>query len=362
VINDEYSSSKLITYLIRIPYKKLLLKTKNHKSYFNILIKVGVVFLLSYMIYRQVFAKENASEIWKNFLLNLTLDNIQWLIITTILIPINWAFETLKWQVLIKDFEKLSFWKSYQGILLGIAFSLFTPNRIGEYGGRILLVKPENNWKAVIATLVGSFSQLLVLLSCGILGLLSFIYLFLEIDQWIWLSIFFVGVLLTSLMLFCFYNIDLVIPIIKRIPYAHKLKRFVKHIYVLRNYSSSILSSVLIYSFLRYLTYTLQYFLMLQFFGINVSIIKGFAGIATIFLLQTSIPLPPIWDLFARGQIALEIWGFSSENEIGILASTFTLWVLNLIIPALIGTIFISKINVLQSLGYERIDDKKNNL
>ncbi len=334
----------------------------NRRTYFNFFIKVGVVFLLSYVIYQQVFAKENADEIWENFLLNLTSDNIHWLIITIILIPINWAFETLKWQVLIKEFENLSFWKSYQGVLTGITFSLFTPNRIGEYGGRILLVKPENNWKAVIATLVGSFSQLLVLLSCGILGLLFFIYLFLEIDQWIWLSIFFVGILFTSLMLFCFYNIDLVIPIVKRIPYAHKLKRFVKHVNVLRNYSSSILSSALMYSFLRYTTYTFQYFFMLQFFGINVSIIKGLAGIATIFLLQTSIPLPPIWDLFARGQIALEIWGFSSQNEIGILASTFTLWVLNLIIPALIGTIFIVRINVLQSLGYEKINDKNNNV
>lgn len=338
------------------------MKKNNHKNYFNTLIKVVVVFLLSYVIYHQVFAKENADEIWENFLQNLTLDNIHWLVITVFLIPINWAFETLKWQVLIKGFEKLSFWKSYKAILLGVTFSLFTPNRTGEYGGRILYVKPENNWKAVIATLVGSFSQLLVLLSCGILGLLFFIYLFLEIDQWIWLSIFFVGILFTSLMLFCFYNIDLVIPIAKRIPYAQKLKRFVKHVNVLRNYSSSILSSVLMYSFLRYTTYTLQYFFMLQFFGINVSIIKGLAGIATIFLLQTSIPLPPIWDLFARGQIALEIWGFSSDNEIGILASTFTLWVLNLIIPALIGTIFIVRINILQSLGYGKINSKKNNV
>ncbi|MDG1434678.1 MAG: lysylphosphatidylglycerol synthase domain-containing protein [Saprospiraceae bacterium] len=338
------------------------MKKNTNKKYFNISIKVVIVILLSYVIYQQVFAKENAEEIWKNFLQNLTFDKIHWLFITAVLIPINWTFETLKWQVLIKDFEKLSFGKAYQAILSGITFSLFTPNRIGEYGGRILLVKPENNWKAVIATLVGSFSQLLVLLSCGILGLLLFIYLFLEIDQWIWLSIFFVGILFTFLMLFCFYNIDLVIPIVKRIPFAYKLRRFVKDVNVLRNYSSSILSLALLFSFLRYVTYTLQYFFMLQFFGIKVSIIKGLAGIATIYLLQTSIPLPPIWDLFARGQIALEIWGFSSENEIGILASTFTLWVLNLIIPALIGTIFIVRINVLQSLGYEKTNDKKDNV
>ncbi len=314
--------------------------------------------MLCYVIYQQVFAKENADEIWNSFLQSLTLDNIHWLIFTVILIPINWAFETLKWQALIKDFENLSFWKSYKAILVGITFSIFTPNRIGEYGGRVLLVKPENNWKAVIATLVGSFSQLLILLSFGIIGLLFFIQIFMEMEFWIWLSLLSVGILFTLLMLFCFFNIDLVIPLVKRIPYTHKLRRYVKHVNVLRNYSSSILSTALFYAFLRYSTYTLQYFFMLQFFGITVSIIKGLAGIATIFLLQTSIPLPPILDLFARGQIALEIWGFFSENEIGILASTFTLWILNLIIPALIGTVFIIRINVIQSLGYEKINDK----
>ena len=39
------------------------MKKNTHKNYFNIFIKVGVVFLLSYVIYQQVFAKENADKI-----------------------------------------------------------------------------------------------------------------------------------------------------------------------------------------------------------------------------------------------------------------------------------------------------------
>ena len=319
----------------------------------NFLIKLLVVVLLCWVIYRQVFAKENATEIWETFLAQLKTDNLHWLIFTILFIPLNWAFETFKWQALIKNFEYLSFGKCYQAILAGITLSLFTPNRIGEYGGRILLVKPENNWKGVIATLVGSFSQLLVLMSFGILGSLYFVHHFFEIDTWIWMSMLFLGLFFSGLMLFCFYNIDLIVPIAKRIPYIHKLKRFVKHVKVLKNYSSKTLSIALFFAFARYLTYSLQYFFMLQFFGIKVSIISGIAGIATIFLFQTSVPLPPVMGLFVRGKIALDIWGLFSENELGILASTFSLWILNLIVPALIGMIFIIKINVVKSLGIE---------
>ena len=325
----------------------------------NLLIKLLVVVLLCWVIYRQVFAKENASEIWDTFLTQLNSDNIHWLILTILFIPLNWAFETFKWQALIKNFENLSFWKCYQAILAGITLSLFTPNRIGEYGGRILLVKPENNWKGVIATLVGSFSQLLVLMSFGILGSLYFMHHFFELASWVLGSLLFLGLLLSGLMLFCFYNIDLIVPIAKRIPYAHKLKRFVKHVKVLKNYSSKTLSTTLSFAFARYITYSLQYFFMLQFFGIKVSIINGIAGIATIFLFQTSIPLPPLMGLFVRGKIALDIWGIFSKNELGILASTFSLWILNLIVPALIGMVFIIKINVVQSLGIEGDSEKK---
>ena len=325
----------------------------------NLLIKLLVVVLLCWVIYRQVFAKENAAEIWDTFLFQLNSGNIHWLILTILFIPLNWTFETLKWQALIKNFEELSFWKCYQAILAGITLSLFTPNRIGEYGGRILLVKPENNWKGVIATLVGSFSQLLILMSFGILGSLYFMGHFFEIESWIWMSMLFLGLLLSGLMLFCFYNVDLIVPIAKRIPYIHKLKRFVKHVNVLKNYSSRTLSIALFFAFARYLTYSLQYFFMLQFFGIEVSMINGIAGIATIFLLQTSIPLPPLMGLFVRGKIALDIWGLFSENELGILASTFSLWILNLIVPALIGTVFIIKINVVQSLGIKNDSNEK---
>lgn len=153
-------------------------------------------------------------------------------------------------------------------------------------------------------------------------------------------------------MLFCFYNINLVIPLAKKIPYAYKFKKIVKNVNVLRSYDKKILNKVLGYAMLRYLVYSVQYFLMLRYFGIEVNLIEGMAGIATIYLFQTSIPLPPLMGLMARGELAIFIWGNFSANEISILAATFVLWLINLIIPALIGALFISSVNIVKSLGF----------
>ncbi len=310
------------------------------------------------VLYQQIIARDNIDALWTTFLQNLGDDQCIWLLFCIVLMPINWLLETLKWRVLIANFEQHSLWQSYKAILVGVTFSIFTPNRIGEYGGRILLVKAENNWKTVVATLVGSYCQLLALLSMGLLGLIYFVSVYLKIEPYATRGILILGLALIALMLFCFYNIDLIIPIAKRLPFIHRLKPFIKDVKVLKSYSNRVLSRALGLAFLRYFIYLLQYYCLLQFFGIHVSMIAAFSGIATIFLIQTSIPLPPIWDLLARGEVALQIWGVFEANELSILAATFSLWIINLILPALIGTIFIININVLKSLGYEQKVDK----
>ena len=307
---------------------------------------------LAWVIYKQIFGRDNIEELWITFLNSLDDHSTGWLLGAILLIPVNWAFETHKWRVLIRAIEVQTFWKMYKAILAGVTFSVFTPNRVGEYAGRVLFVKPENNWKAVVATLVGSFSQLLVLLSLGLLGLIYFIHTFLELETYVLQGVVFIGLALIALMAFCFYNIDLVVPIAKRLPMADYLRKYVRHVNVLRNYSSKELSEVILFGFARYATYTLQYFLMLMFFGIDVSFGTGVACIATIFLLQTSVPLPPLMGLLVRGEVALFVWGNFCSNELNILASTFSLWIINMIFPALLGAIFIVNINVLKSLGY----------
>ncbi|MCB0576837.1 MAG: hypothetical protein KDC61_19920, partial [Saprospiraceae bacterium] len=65
---------------------------------------------------------------------------------------------------------------------------------------------------------------------------------------------------------------------------------------------------VLFWSALRYGVYSAQYFMLLQFFGIKTGVFAGFAGIATIFLLQTVVPLPAFAGLLVRGNLAIFVW------------------------------------------------------
>ena len=53
--------------------------------------------------------------------------------------------------------------------------------------------------------------------------------------------------------------------------------------------------------FLRYMTYSIQYYFLLKFYGIHPPLLLGLAGIATIFFVQASIPFASSRRAFGEG-------------------------------------------------------------
>ncbi|MDO8365620.1 MAG: lysylphosphatidylglycerol synthase transmembrane domain-containing protein [Saprospiraceae bacterium] len=322
-------------------------------KYLNIVFKGLLILLLTGILYFELTARENLSEIWAVFQQQLLWANIGWLILALALMPFNWLAETHKWHQFMTRYEPMSRWKALQAVLAGVTVSLFTPNRVGEYGGRVLFVRPENRWKAVIVNLVGNFAQLMVLMTVGAAGvawLMGRFWLFepLYIQLFVLLATIGLGILFIV-----YFNIKTVIPIARKIPVLHRIKRFVKDLRVLEHFSRRELASILKWSTIRYSIFAAQYFFLLKFFDIKTSLVDGYASISVLFLLQASLPLPPITGLVARGTLAVQMWKDVSPNEVSSLAATCTLWIINLILPALVGTFSILYVNIAKTFVYE---------
>lgn len=56
------------------------------------------------------------------------------------------------------------------------------------------------------------------------------------------------------------------------------------------------------------------------------------------------VPSFAIADLGIRGQFSVALLGMYSANTIGIIATTFGIWMLNLFVPALAGSLMILSI------------------
>ena len=80
---------------------------------------------------------------------------------------INWSFEAIKWKILIEKIQKIKFLTSLKAVMAGITVSAFTPNRVGEFGGRIFFLESQNRTKAIVLTFLGNVAQLLVTIVVG---------------------------------------------------------------------------------------------------------------------------------------------------------------------------------------------------
>jgi uncharacterized membrane protein YbhN (UPF0104 family) len=293
--------------------------------------------------------------LWAEFMHHLYGANWVLLIAVVVLMPLNWLAETEKWLQFVRRYEEISRWRGMMAVFTGASFSLFTPNRVGEYGGRLLHIRPENHWKAVVANLVGNFCQYMVLLGTGIAGAAYLLRRFSLIEP-MWSALLLTGATLAlAVMSWVYFHIETVITQFKRLTLLEPLHPLLRRLNfgVFRHFNRRELFDILRWATVRYFIYATQYYLLLLFFGIQVGILEGFAGIAGLFLLQTSIPLPPLAGLAARGNMAVLLWEQFGANQLSALAATFTLWVINLIIPALIGTFSVLYVNISKTKVYD---------
>ena len=132
------------------------------KKMYSFVLKLGIVFFAFFFLYKQLITQISSNQ-FNNLNLSISIkNNIFLFVIVVLMMFLNWFLEAYKWKFLIKKIEKISFLTSIRAVFSGITVSAFTPNRIGEYGGRVFCLDKADRVKAVLITVIGSFAQLIV--------------------------------------------------------------------------------------------------------------------------------------------------------------------------------------------------------
>jgi hypothetical protein len=98
----------------------------------------------------------------------------------------------------------------------------------------------------------------------------------------------------------------------------------------------------MVFSLLRHGIFSLQYWLLLKAFGLEISW-EWFGWIWQVFFWSTLIPSLWFGKLFIRESMALLILAPLTTEPSVILFASLILWVINQIVPALVGIPFITK-------------------
>lgn len=269
----------------------------------------------------------------------LSLDRMLWLIPGVLLMPINWFFESKKWQLLTAGFEKIKLKDSIKAVLAGICTGFFTPNRVGEPVGRILYLNEEHRKAGITMSIVSSLTQNLVMAIVGIPATLCYFYSTgNELQPAIENFILYTLVFLIGAGAFYFY-----LPKLSKLLSTSNISAFVaNYTEALSAYTSKDLFQVIAVSLVRYLIFCSQFYFILHFFGIRLSINEAVVAIPTTYLFITFSPAFAFSEAVIRGSFAVLFIGTYSAHTINIALAGVFIWLINFIIPMAIGSYFVA--------------------
>lgn len=309
----------------QLPYKT--------KQFFFLLIKLSIVVGAFYFIYQKLNTNENLDfAVFVQYLNENHVFSTRNIIFLLLLSSLNWCLEVLKWQNLVSVVKRISFWESTEQCLGSLTASLFTPNRIGEYGVKAMYYSNNQRKRILLLNLLSNMSQLLVTVIVGCIGFTLF---YLQYDTNITLKKVarFVIVLL-SIGLFTFFGV-------KKSRFSYRGFSLEK----IRNYIKDMPRGVhvktVVLSILRYAVFSFQFYFLLKIFGVDVYYFNAMLVIASMYLLSSIIPSIFIFDVIVKGSVALFLFDIVGVNSLTVLSIVTLMWILNFVIPSIFGSIYV---------------------
>lgn len=323
---------------------------KRFKTILNYIIGPLLFIILAFVIYSKIKNQPDLSQklqVVKNIF---TQQNIPQLIILFLLLCINWGIESRKWQLLMRPIQNVSFLTSVKAILSGLALSLFLPNGFGEYPARALYMNDGNRLRSVALNVAGSMAQLIVTL---VTGILSLIYLrnFTWSDKpalqnfsllWLdWIILIIIGA--TVLLIVIYFRLSWLTKLFARIPFIVKYKYFIQG---LEAFHWKELTRILNLSFVRFIVFVVQYIVVLRLLNVKIELADAICTTCVLFLVLAILPTIPFADVGVRTEAGTQLFGLITPDFFGIVATTSLIWLINLIIPSIAGSLFLLNIKI----------------
>lgn len=316
--------------------------TATTKKILSYLLKATILVLAFYFIYHK-FLKKNTDL--KQFEDLITRISRQQVVITlsavVLLMLVNWLLESFKWQYLSKRLANISVWVAIEAVFCGLTWAIFTPNRIGEFGGRVMFLPNRKRIHGVFAMAVGAFAQNVITNVAGVLASLWFIYSFLNLNTWLFLCITVLSLAFLVLLLVVYFNIKWLVSLLDKIRFLKKYHRFFD---IMGRYESHELTVVIGYSLARFVVFSVQYYLVIHLLLPTLPLLPMMLTVVVFVFIQSALPSLDLLDIGVRSFTAMHLFLYITNQQIAIIAAVSSIWLINLIIPAIMGSVFVLKL------------------
>ncbi|GAA3597130.1 lysylphosphatidylglycerol synthase domain-containing protein [Flavivirga amylovorans] len=308
------------------------------KQFFFGLIKLSIVIGAFYFIYHKLV---NNPELDFNrfvaFLSKKSTFSLKNILLLFFLTFLNWLFEIKKWQTLVAPIKKINLKNAFEQSLGSLTASLFTPNRIGEYGAKAIYYTSNYRKRILLINLLGNILQMAVTTIFGIIGLYFLVTKYrVNIDYYKLTPFLLISLLIITLIIFGIQKTKFTIKGFS----LKKIKLFIIE------FPKRALISAFILSLLRYLVFSFQFYFILQILGTEISYFNAMIVITSMYLLASIIPSIFVFDVIIKGSVAIYLFGIMGFSDITILSTTTIMWLFNFVFPSLLGSYYVINFNL----------------
>jgi len=251
--------------------------------------------------------------------------------VVVFLMLLNWYSETLKWQTLIRTMQKINFRTALKQTLAALTVSLATPNRIGDYGAKVLFFEKDKRKKILLFNFFTNAAQLFATVIFGSVGL-TFCLSNYDIP-YSTSTLFAMGIAGTSILVIGHFFRDKEL-FVKGFTVSNTIRFY-------RNLPTNTKLKVLLLSILRYFTFSSMFYFLLLFFGAEIEFYTAMLLIFTTYLLVSIMPSIFIFDVVIRGGVALWLFSFEGVSDFIVLATVLSMWLFNFVIPSIFGSAYV---------------------
>jgi len=241
-----------------------------------------------------------------------------WLLMGCLLI-LNYTIEAIKWKSVIASSNTFNTMQALRAVLVGQAFSFFTPARSGDYVGRTLFLASGTKLKGITQMAWASYAQIIMTICFGCFAL------FWNLPFLPWLK--WVAPFGACLALFLFF-------------YNQPLKGWLSKINLLQ-IDATLKWKLLGLALARYSIYLLQYNWAAEMLSIPVGWMDLSIAVMALLFFLSMIPAISLTDLVIRGQLFLLLMAPFYQNDIMLIALTTLIWIVNFLIPSIIGAVLL---------------------
>ena len=319
---------------------------KNIKIFINYLLGPLLFGWLAFSIYQQISKQPHLESSWLQIKQSFQSYKIFYLAAAICLIPVNWGLEALKWKISVNTTYPIRFIQAFKAVLSGVSISVTMPNRIGEYIGRMLYMPEGSRLRIISVTMVASMAQLFVTIITGIIGLIVIKQQLVGRIEGIriWYQFILYGVIISAfVMALIYFNVSGAVKLFRR---WIKAERYFYLIEALRLFNARLLLRLIFISFIRYTVFLIQYVLLFKLFEVNADTLDLMAVMSVVLLAMSVIPSIALVEVGLRNEISIQLVGLFSMNLLGISLTSVTVWFLNLILPAIAGSLLILNLRV----------------